>query len=489
MDLNTVIIVNIVLQICICIITYDITKKMKIVDIKIWNIGNIIYIIGFILLSTQEVFNPFVSVLIANILTEIGISILVICIMHLKELNFSCEFISLNILFLICFLYVHRNTEYRIVVISVFASTIYSYLFYKLYRVDRLFKNSSISILNIVLILSCIFYSIRIVYTLKIVNIEFIFDNADKFTSYIVLFQIIFFSVLNITLYQIVIKKYEEQLQLKIKELEENKIYINKMNKQFISDINSAKSIQDSLLPEKRKTINSIKFISNLIPTEKLSGDSYNFFSIDKNSTLAYISDVSGHGVSAAMLTIFLNQCIRSAIHNTENSVSPSKILKYLYDEYNESNFSDEKYIVLFLFIYNTETKKVYYSSAGLNSEPIYISKNGECRFIHIEGFPILKSNDIYVPQYINYEIDIHSNDKIFLCTDGLSDLRNKSGKMYTNERIFDIISKKNKSNSDEINETIKNDILLFLDGCDDINNYVKDDIAYMIVEFNFENL
>ena len=52
-------------------------------------------------------------------------------------------------------------------------------------------------------------------------------------------------------------------------------------------------------------------FNAKYIPAEHLSGDFYNVVKLDENNIGIYMGDVSGHGVSAAMLTVFANQNIK----------------------------------------------------------------------------------------------------------------------------------------------------------------------------------
>lgn len=244
-------------------------------------------------------------------------------------------------------------------------------------------------------------------------------------------------------------------------------------------DLNTAKNIQKSLLPNKTKTLYTLRFYSEYIPSDELSGDYYDYFKIDNENLICYISDVSGHGVPAAMLTIFLNCTIKSAIEKTKDNLTPSKILNFLYEEYNNSSFDDEVYILLFLFIYNVKNETITYSPAGLNTEPIFIANTGHCKKITNIGFPICKLMNIYKPVYKDYTMKINSHDKLFLYTDGLSDLKGKNEKAYTGERLFEIISRNSKNDGKNLFKIIANDIINFRGD----NLSLKDDLTYFVIE------
>ena len=65
----------------------------------------------------------------------------------------------------------------------------------------------------------------------------------------------------------------------------------------------------------------NISFEVRYFPAERISGDFYSIFKIDEGNIAFYIGDVSGHGVPAAMLTIFLNQTVRSLLDLNNSKV------------------------------------------------------------------------------------------------------------------------------------------------------------------------
>jgi len=108
-----------------------------------------------------------------------------------------------------------------------------------------------------------------------------------------------------------------------------------------------------------------------------VSGDFCNVFKIDNDNIGFYIGDVSGHGVPAAMLTIFLNQTVKTLLEmetNELNKISPAMVLENIYRSFNSTNFDENVYIVMIYAVYNRHTQVLTYSSAGLNVSPILIN-------------------------------------------------------------------------------------------------------------------
>jgi len=88
--------------------------------------------------------------------------------------------------------------------------------------------------------------------------------------------------------------------------------------------------MQLSLLPAQLPKESAVTFHAEYLPADRLSGDFYNVIKLDENNIAIYIGDVVGHGVSAAMLTIFANQNINSVKEDEEivEIISPGFVLK-----------------------------------------------------------------------------------------------------------------------------------------------------------------
>jgi sigma-B regulation protein RsbU (phosphoserine phosphatase) len=198
------------------------------------------------------------------------------------------------------------------------------------------------------------------------------------------------------------LKKYAGNLnKLVAKRTEE----LDHTNQKMLKDIEYARDIQKAMLPDKLPNNDQVYFEAKYYPAEKVSGDFYNIFRLDEKRIGMYISDVCGHGVRAAMLTVFLNQSIKTIkeLDGRLEVISPSKVLENLYELYNKINFEDDQYILVLYAIYNIETKELVYSSAGMNAQPL-ILKGNQISEMDIEGLPICKliNKKVSLSQRIN---------------------------------------------------------------------------------------
>ena len=204
---------------------------------------------------------------------------------------------------------------------------------------------------------------------------------------------------------------------------------IIEQNNKFENDLDMAKMLQRKLLPSSSP---NARIIFNYLykPCDMLGGDFVDIYNIGKDHLGVYIADVSGHGVSASILTVFLRSTI------SKRMTSPAEALNALYREYNKNNFESEVYITVFYAIYDLRNNILTYSNAGHNATPVLYNKTRRDRQIYLTtpGLPI--SNWADTISYSENSIRVDPGDLLFLYTDGLAEIKNGEKTMYGQERI-----------------------------------------------------
>lgn len=241
-------------------------------------------------------------------------------------------------------------------------------------------------------------------------------------------------------------------------------------NHKLQHDLEMAKNLQMQLLPRDiRFSCLDFAFLYN--PCSDLSGDMVNVFRIDSEHIGIYIADVSGHGVSASMLTIFLISILNKKTH------SPCRALYRLFKQFNSSDFDKESYITVFYGIYNTRTGVLNYSNAGHNCIPLICSQNGVQK-LFMPSIPV--SNWLENPQYYDAAVYLQPGDRFFLYTDGVTDQwLGDPEKFIEDERILKILMDGNI----DLN-TVLNKISEYIySRLDEIKTTPKDDITMAVIQ------
>jgi len=216
-----------------------------------------------------------------------------------------------------------------------------------------------------------------------------------------------------------------------ITELKELQNKILEQNKKLQDDLSLARKLQCSMLPvEIQDDRLSFSFIYR--PCETLGGDFLDIFRIDEDHVGIYIADVSGRGVSASMLTIFL----RSTIN--KNTLSPAEALGDLYKSFSSNNFGQDLYITVFYAVINTRDMIMTYSNAGHNVPTIVFNKD-RFELLRVPGIPI--SDWVDEPGYQDKTIQLKKDDMVFFFTDGIVEMRSKTGEEFGEERLLKLLN------------------------------------------------
>lgn len=203
-------------------------------------------------------------------------------------------------------------------------------------------------------------------------------------------------------------------------------------NQKLKREVEVARKLQSSLLPgpldDPRLDLSLV-----YIPCESLGGDFIDIFYIDNSHLGIYVADVSGHGVQASLLTVYLRSTLNKKL------LSPSKALEELYHEFNQSNLDMDLYIAIFYSIVDLENKTMLYSNAGLNVMPVVYGEN-RFELLRMPGIPI--SNWMKAPGYKDGAINLAAGDKFFIYTDGILEMRNSSNEQFGEDRLLEILLK-----------------------------------------------
>jgi len=253
---------------------------------------------------------------------------------------------------------------------------------------------------------------------------------------------------------------------------------LKQVNKRLMADLEVARGIQQAMLPSSLPQNEYVSFVSGYLPAENLSGDFYNVIKIDDSHFGVYIGDVSGHGVSAAMLTVFTFQKIMSLVDEIgkEGMTIPAMVLESLYNAFNAAKFSEELYIVLIYGVYNTDTGIFSYASGGLNTSPLRLRPDGSIQELDSEGFAICRLADFITPKFSNRQVMLFPGDKLILYTDGLVEAQNRNREPYTKERLKNLVSQHRRWNATRMTEKILEDVKQF-------SEKINDDVTVLTIE------
>lgn len=202
-----------------------------------------------------------------------------------------------------------------------------------------------------------------------------------------------------------------------VTDLRKTQTELKKKNVNMEEQMELALRIQRALLPRVLPNTEPFSFHSGFKPCEKVGGDLYDVFDMGRGHYAFYIADASGHGIMAAMLTVFVKQSARAYLKNED--YSPSKILNYICKMFKELDLEPEIYITMFLGVLDVKKNVVTYANAGHNCVPLMY--DGEkVRELLSPSVPICRWFE--APGYCDEKVSIPKGSTLLLHTDGLTD-------------------------------------------------------------------
>ena len=194
-------------------------------------------------------------------------------------------------------------------------------------------------------------------------------------------------------------------------------------------ELETARSIQQRLLPTAPPSIPGYDIAGMSLAARQVGGDYFDFISMADGMTGLCVADVSGKGITAALLMAVVQATIRG--QSLVNS-SMAERLEVSNRLIHQSTPAD-KFVTMFYAALDAENHRLHYSNAGHNP-PYSIPRAGEPRVLGAGG-PVLG-----VLPHFKFEestIDLEVGDLLVIFTDGFSEAINPAMEEFGEERLL----------------------------------------------------
>jgi phosphoserine phosphatase RsbU/P len=192
--------------------------------------------------------------------------------------------------------------------------------------------------------------------------------------------------------------------------------------KRLETEMAEARAFQQSLLPPPERKVNRVSVCCRYFPCSALGGDLYDYASAPAGQTALLIADVSGHGVSAAMLT----GIVKSAFHASHvDGFDPAAVVQRV--SMGLAAFSPDRFVTLVAALISPEERSLRYVNAGHppilvwgpTREPVWLGSTGPL------VSPVLPGATWDAPV-----VPMNTGDHLLLYTDGVWEpLANEDGR------------------------------------------------------------
>jgi phosphoserine phosphatase RsbU/P len=207
------------------------------------------------------------------------------------------------------------------------------------------------------------------------------------------------------------------------------------------SELDIAREVQRQLFPQSAPQVAGLDLYGVCHAARSVSGDYYDFLRLDEGRVGLVLGDVSGKGISAALLMAAIQSALRAQLYDSFTdgpceSPAPFSTARVV-DRLNRqlyANTPQEKYVTFFFAIYDEKTRQLSYTNAG--HLPPLLFRDGKIDRLRTGGtvvglFPS-------VPYEVG-EVRLEPEDLLLAYTDGITEPENSYGEEFGEARLLEV--------------------------------------------------
>ena len=227
------------------------------------------------------------------------------------------------------------------------------------------------------------------------------------------------------------------------------------------ADLMQARNIQNALVPHLDQDFGPNHVSLLFEPCGHIGGDLVGMFSPAPNKLGFYSLDVSGHGITSAMITARLGSYLSSthleqnvAVEQLGNGAynlrEPADVARRLNTRL-DADTGIEEYFTMIYATADLETGLVKLVQAG-HPHPLLLRKSGEVEFLGNGGVPVGLLRDASFEQI---EVQMQPGDRMLFYSDGLTDCRMRDGEALEERGLLDLLNRSKSAHGREFLEDV----------------------------------
>lgn len=223
----------------------------------------------------------------------------------------------------------------------------------------------------------------------------------------------------------IINKDLEKRVEQRTQELNEQKEllkeaneYLNNLHKKSVEELKQARLTQQFFLPETLPSLPGIQLAVKYSPMQEIGGDIYDVTSISENKLGIWLADVTGHGISAALISMMIMNLFNTYSFRLES-------LSLMFEKINAMLFNKipaGKFATALSMTYDTKSRQLTYSSAGHFPPYVLRPSTGKLIPLEVHGL-LLGALDNNIAHFNEASMTLEKGDKVFLYTDGIFEI------------------------------------------------------------------
>ncbi len=281
-------------------------------------------------------------------------------------------------------------------------------------------------------------------------------------------------NVLEVRLLNQKAKTYSRALEETVQELESSREVIRVKTlaeqKRNEAELCLAQKTQESLLPPTLPRFENFNVHAFNSPTHYVGGDFYDFLPSPSGKWTGVLADVSGKGISAALLSSMVLGALNTELRA---GTEPHEALNRLNRLLCEKSLAGQ-YATLFLFQLNPQGDG-HFISAAHNIAFLFRAATKKIEWLIPDAFALgMFASAVYESRPLH----LNDGDILVVYSDGLTDAQNEKEEMFSEERLLELIREAASCGSRVVEQNLLTAIEEFTQGMPQ-----TDDITFLVVE------
>jgi len=207
------------------------------------------------------------------------------------------------------------------------------------------------------------------------------------------------------------------------------------MEKELLDkQLQMAKDVQTHLLPMSDPVIPGYDISGICIPAEKIGGDYYDYLYLQGGKLGIVVADVSGHGISSALVMSAFRSQLRTYTHGSDSPAQIACLINERLPEFTGGNH----FITMIYGLLDTTLGKLTFTRCG-HPSPTLIHSDGSSEVLHVNkpAFGIYRK-----VQYMDETKILSPRDILVIFTDGVVDTEDRCGEAFGTKRLMAAVTK-----------------------------------------------
>lgn len=221
----------------------------------------------------------------------------------------------------------------------------------------------------------------------------------------------------------------------------ERLLSIEKEKERLQAELEIAREVQTQLYPRTAPPPCGLKLTVHCEPARMVSGDYYDYETVEAKKLAFAIGDVAGKGISAALLMATVQAALRAQISaGVEGDAKRPLVAARLVSELNRQLYAHtapEKYATFFFAMYDDATGTLTYTNAG-HLPPVLI-RGETATALDINGTVV---GAFPASLYDESRVELKAGDLLVCYTDGITEPENAYGEMFGEERLIELVKR-----------------------------------------------